>query len=226
MTKISHQTAHTLIIRRLFVVVIFGVLAAIIAYFLPFGITYKGVKVGDIGPPIIGWERFMRGESPYGLCVAVGALTAYPFTTIMMVAPLTLLPYQALIPLFCGISTSIFAYALLRHFEWWRLLVFVSIPFYSFLESAHWSPLFASALILPSLLPIAIVKPQLGLVLLINGKWTRKLVMIVIGLLILSFIIYPSWLFDWFKQGSFKAYSGNIPILVLPGFLLLLNILY
>jgi hypothetical protein len=185
-------------------------------------ITYKGIRVGDIGVTVIGIQRWLSGENAYSLYHSDHQiLYQYPFTGLLLTSPLLLIPLVWLVHVFCSISTGILAYALLNKGEMWRYLLFLSIPFFSSIHSAQWTPLLAASLIIPALLPLALLKPHTALPLLAVGKWKKWIVIVSAGILLLSFILYPTWPLDWLKQSNVLEYDGFIPILTWPGILLL-----
>ena len=81
----------------------------------------------------------------------------------------------------------------------------------------------SAILLLPSLLPLALIKPQTGLpIILINLTWRRLLALVMF--ISLAFIVYPGWPLAWYAQA--KNYDGVIPLLALPlGPLMLLALL-
>lgn len=187
---------------------------------IPQGITYNGIEVGDIGVTVFGMDRWLNGFYVYSLQTDQGILYQYPFTGLLITAPLLVIPLQWLVPVFCSISTGILAYALLKEGEIWRYLMFISIPFISSLHSAQWTPLLAASLIVPALLPLAVLKPHTALPLIAAGRWNIWTVLVSAGIIIVSFILYPTWPIDWLNQSNVLDYDGFIPILTLPGILL------
>ena len=85
-----------------------------------------------------------------------------------------------------GLSTAAFAWALAAGRAWWRLAALLSVPFLMALYSVQWSPLFTAALLVPALLPLAVVKPQLGLALAAAGRWTWRTVVTAAGIVVAS----------------------------------------
>lgn len=199
-----------------------GLAAGLLALLLPHPIVFQGVGVGDIGAPLLGMQRFLDGTAPYGISTDRGPLTAYPFTTSLVLLPFLTLPLWLVAPLFCALSSGLLAYGLLKKGETWRLLLFLSVPFLSSVHSVQWTLLFAAALLLPPLLPLAVAKPQLGLVLLAAGRWERRWAIIAMLLLLLSLALYPMWPLDWWREGMLAAYTGRVPLSVGVGPLLLL----
>ncbi len=194
-----------------------GLLVGIVTAITPHPITLNGVGVGDVGISLNGMEHFLAGDSPYGT-----RFSTYPFTAMLFMYPFTFLPLSLVAPLFLALSTSILSYAMLRNKENWRLLAFVSLPFLSALHSVQWAPLFTAALLLPGFLPIVLVKPQLGLVLLAVGKWNGRILAATCIFALLSLLMYPGWPLDWLRHGDLSSYDGRIPLLTGPGVLLLL----
>jgi hypothetical protein len=215
---VKHRTAFVISL-------IVGFAAGIVAYTMPHSIRLNGVGIGDIGLPLVGMEQFLAGRSPYTVHLRAMPAALYPFTTMMLLAPFLLVPFQFVAAVFCGVSSSVLAYAILREGPLWRLLIFASPCYVSALHSVQWSPLLVAALLLPQLLPIAMVKPQLGIVLAIAGRWSRLTVAIVGAIIVLSLIIYPRWPLEWWHHGSLETFDGRSPLLVVPGFLLAASLL-
>ena len=203
-----------------------GLLAASLSVLIPAEISAGGVPIGDIGPPMLGFERYLQGHSPYGISVKKGQLAAYPFPTMMLLSPLRFIPLPLVAPLFCGFSAAALAFAVLITGPPWRLLMMLSVPFLSTIHSVQWSMLFTAAILCAPLLPLSVAKPQLGLVLLGVGSWKRSTIGTTIALLVLSFVLLPSWPLLWWRDGALGTYTGRSPLFVLPGFLLLSAALY
>ncbi len=214
------------LLPRLTAAVAIGFIAGIITAWLPNAITLGGVPVGDIGPPMVGMQRAIEGSSPYGTTLSSGPTAQYPFTAMVFLAPLLLLPVPLVAPLFAGLSAAILAWVLTAHGQWWRLLTFLSVPFVIALYSVQWSPLFAAALLFPPLLFLAVVKPQLGLVLAAAGQWNRVALGSSAALVALSFLLRPSWPLEWWQSGVMGQFDARVPLLVAPGFLLALSLMF
>lgn len=208
------------VIPRLVASICIGICAAVVTDMLPQAITIQGVAIGDIGPPLVGLQRALHGDSPYDILLRSGPLALYPFTTMLVLAPFLLLPITAVAPVFCGVSSSVLSWALLTGGHWWRLMAFLSVPYLMALYSVQWSPLFLAALLLPPLLPIALVKPQLGIALLAAGKWNRWSLVATSAILLLSLILRPTWPIEWIQSGVTRFYDSRVPLLIAPGLLL------
>jgi len=76
--------------------------------------------------------------------------------------------------------------------------------------------------LLPALLPLTLVKPHIGLpIALTRLTWRRALACAVFGLA--TFAIMPDWPLRWLRLVG--GFNGYIPLLTLPGVLLLLALL-
>lgn len=197
-----------------------GLLAALATAMVPHPIRLQGVGVGDIGLPLAGIDLFARGESPYALKLRATDAAMYPFTTLVVLWPLKLVPLGLAPALFFGVATAALAFAIARAGKPWHFLMFASPSYLSALESVQWAPIFVAALFVPAFLPIAVVKPHLGVVLAVAGKWSWRTLLAALLLVVASFAIYPGWLLDWLERGNLGTFTGRSPITVLPGFLL------
>ena len=120
--------------------------------------------------------------------------------------------------LFYGISSALLALGLTRQ-GYARLLIFLAYPYWAGMLTAQWTPLIAASAFFPMLLPATLAKPQIGLpVALTHVSWRGVLACLVF--LLLTLIALPSWPLLWIHQ--FGYYEHFIPLLVLPGPLLIL----
>ncbi len=188
--------------------------------FIPPAIYLDGVPVGDVGPPLAGMRRALEGGSPYEVMLRIGPVPQYPFTAMIVVAPLLLLPTRLVPMAFCALATGAFAWSLTRDGHWWRLMALLSAPHLAAIDGVQWAPFATAALLLPALLPVSVVKPQLGLVLAAAGRWTRLSLAATVGLVVMSLLIRPGWPVEWFASGTHRLYQPGIPLLILPGVLL------
>jgi hypothetical protein len=198
-----------------------GVVAAIVAFVLPHPITLHGVGIGDVGPPLIGMAQFLHGGAPYAVAVRAGRIAAYPFTTMLVLSPLLVVPIPLVAATFWGLVSFALAEAIRRNGSPWQLLLFATPSYVSAMHAVQWSPLFTAALLAPALLAFAVVKPQLGLVLVAACRWSWRSVTAAAVLVLLSIAIFPRWPWIWLKQGSLNTYLGRPPLLIGPGILLL-----
>lgn len=199
-----------------------GIAAAIAAALIPHAIRFRGTGLGDIGLPVIGIQAFQDGGTPYALRLRGTPAPLYPFTTMVLLWPLTLLPLPLIVPTFLGLISAALAYGLAREGPPWRLLLFLSPPYWAAVESVQWSPLVTASLLLPALLPIAtLAKPQLAIVPLVNGRWSLRTVAATVAIVLISVIVWPAWPVEWLGKGNFHTFIGFSPLLVIPGFLLI-----
>lgn len=202
-----------------------GAIVAVVTALIPHPIRLNGVGVGDIGLPLVGFQQWLYGASPYDVRLRGNETALYPFTTMLALSPLALLGAMFAAPLFNGLTSAALGYGIARHDRAWRFLIFATPCYWSAIHSVQWSPLLTAALLLPLLLPFAAVKPQMGLSLLLAGKWSLRLLAITAAFVILSVILLPSWPVVWLQLGKLGTYNGRVPLLVIPGFLLLASAL-
>jgi len=208
------------------VAVAVGVAAAALSTTMRHAITLDGVPVGDIGPPLIGLRLALSGSNPYAIELATAPLAQYPVTTMVVLVPLLLLPVAWVAPTFCGLSTAGLAWALTAGGAWWRLAALLSVPYLMALYSVQWSPLMTAALLAPALLPLAVVKPQLGIALAAGGRWSWRTVAVAAAIVVVSLLVRPRWPLEWWGSGTPGLYDARVPLLVIPGFLLAAAVLF
>lgn len=206
--------------RSIGLAVAIGAIVAAVTALMPHPIRLNGIGVGDIGLPLVGFDQWVHGGSPYNVQLRGNATALYPFTTMLALSPLTLLGVVFAAPVFNGLTSAGLGYAIARHDRPWRFLVFATPCYWSAIHSVQWSPLLMAALLLPALLPFAAVKPQMGLSLLLAGKWTLRTLAFTAAFVLLSVILLPSWPVVWLQMGKLGTYNGRIPLVVIPGFLL------
>ena len=119
---------------------------------------------------------------------------------------------------FYGLSSALMAFGLSRH-GYHRLLVFLAYPYWSGLIAVQWTPLLVAAAFFPMLLPVTVVKPQIGLPIFLTSATKRGVLACAVAVL-LTFLVMPRW--PWFWPRWFHEYMRFIPLLVLPGPLLAL----
>ncbi|MBV9493507.1 MAG: hypothetical protein JOZ54_04625 [Acidobacteria bacterium] len=197
-----------------------GIAAAVATWWMPHPIRVAGVSLGDIALPLVGMKGFTLGANPYDLRLHGSAPALYPFTAMILLWPFTLLPLRLAAPAFMGLSSALLGWGVARHGRPWQLLLFLSPSYWSAVYSVQWSPAITAALLLPFLLPLAVVKPQLGVVLAAGGRWSRMPIVATLVLVSLSLAIWPVWPVEWLHKGNLHTFNGSVPLLVVPGFLL------
>ena len=161
-------------------------------------------------------DRLLARQNPYDT-----PLEQYPLTAALFALPFVRLQPKLAAALFWGISSFFLALGLTRH-GYTRLLIFFAYPYWAGLLTVQWSPLIAASGFFPLLLPAAMAKPQVGLPVFLTRLSRRGLLAcLVVGLL--SLAVMPRWPLLWLQQT--RNYEHFIPILVLPGALLVLALL-
>ena len=151
-----------------------------------------------------GARYLLAGQDPWALIGPGRAFPwasplYYPGTALVAAAPLAMLPLDAARAAFVGGSAALLAWAVTRD-GWWRLLMFVSIPFLHAVVSAQWSPLVAAAFLLAPLGVVAAAKPTAGLATVLAARTQRaQLLAFARGALLLaaSLAVAPRWPLAW-----------------------------
>jgi hypothetical protein len=120
-----------------------------------------------------------------------------------------------------GVSCGLLAFGLFRKREGFgRGGLLLSAPFWFSVIAVQWSPLIVASALIPALLPLAMVKPNIGLpVFLTYPTW--RAAGIAMGILLVSLLVLPTWPLDWLSNAAGHAVFQ--PLRVLPlGLLLLL----
>lgn len=158
-------------------------------------------------------ERLLARQNPYDT-----PLEQYPLTAALFGLPFVRMPAEMAAGIFWGISSGMLAFGLTRS-GYTRLLIFLAYPYWAGILTVQWSPLIAASAFFPLLLPVTMVKPQVGIPVFLTRLTRRGLwACIVVGLA--SLAVMPSWPLAWIKQGA--NYQHFFPLLVLPGPILLL----
>lgn len=203
--------------RRIALAALIGALALILS------LAYRSGDMGMGDIPLCHARALLAGADPY----ACPRETIYrvwptnPLTTIMLVTPFAGLPDEAAASAFMGVATGVMVFGLLGR-GYWPLLTLLSPAYWIAFRTVQWSPLFLGVALAPVLMPLALAKPQIGLpVFLMNMTWRRAIA--CAAFLLASFALIPDWPLRWLPQTS--TYDGFIPLLTLPGPLLLVALL-
>jgi hypothetical protein len=158
-------------------------------------------------------QRLLAGQNPYDT-----PFEQYPLTAGLVALPFVRLQPETAAGLFYGLSSAALAFGLTRH-SYRGLMIFLAYPYWAGLLTVQWSPVIAASAFFPLLLPVTMAKPQIGLpVFLTRASPRGVLACVVVGAL--SLAVMPRWPLLWMAQ--FGHYEHFIPLLVLPGPLLLL----
>ena len=161
-------------------------------------------------------HRLLARQNPYDT-----PLEQYPLTAALFALPFVKLPPDVAAGIFWGISSSLLAFGLTRH-GYTRLLIFLAYPYWAGIITVQWSPVIAASAFFPLLLPVTMAKPQVGLPVLLTRISRNGLIACAV-VAIASIVLMPRWPLIWLKQAG--NYQHFIPLLVLPGPLLLLSLI-
>ena len=153
------------------------------------------------------------GQNPYNT-----PLEQYPLPGAILALPFIGLPAELAAALFYGLSSGLLAFGLTRY-GYHRLLVFLAYPFWAGILTAQWAPAIAAAAFFPLLLPLTLAKPQVGLPVALTHLSPRGM-LACLGVVAITLIAMPQWPRLWL--GQLGHYEHFVPLLVLPGPLLIL----
>jgi len=158
-------------------------------------------------------QRLLFRQNPYDT-----PLEQYQLTAGLIALPVVRLQPEIAAGLFYGISSAALAFGLTRY-SYRGLLIFLAYPYWAGLLTVQWSPVIAASAFFPLLLPVTMAKPQIGLPVFLTRLSRRGLFACMI-VAALSLMVMPRWPLLWI--GQLGHYEHFIPLLVLPGPLLLL----
>lgn len=161
-------------------------------------------------------HRLLARQNPYDT-----PLEQYPLPAGLFALPFVRLQPELAAGIFWGISSSLLAFGLTRH-GYTRLLIFLAYPYWAGIITVQWSPIIAASVFFPLLSPVTMAKPQIGLPVFLTRLSLKGLLACVV-VAILSLVVMPNWPWLWLRQTG--NYEHFIPLLVLPGPLLLLALL-
>ncbi len=161
-------------------------------------------------------QRSLAGQNPYDT-----PDEQYPLTAAFFALPFVRLQPEIAAGLFYGISSALLAFGLTRH-DYQRLFIFLAYPYWAGIVTVQWSPIITASAFFPLLLPVTMAKPQIGLPVFLTHA-SRRGILACGALGLLSLVLMPKWPLLWFDQ--LGNYQHFIPLLVLPGPLLLLALL-
>jgi len=199
--------------KRITVAAIIGVVSGTFCWFL---LKHTDRTAGDFRWAIHLAERLVARQNPYDT-----PLEQYPLPAALAALPFLRVPPEIAAGLFYGISSFLLAFGLTRE-SYGRLRIFLAYPFWAGLLTAQWSAIVTASAFFPALLPVTMMKPQVGLPVFLTRLSPRGLLacVFVAGL---SLGVLPQWPVLWLHQTH--NYDHFIPLLVFPGPLLLLALL-
>ncbi len=202
-------------LRRVLVSLLVGLAAGLLA-----SVFLSPARVlADFTWPYRAAQYLRVGADPYYQMQFVDTVEVYPYDTpffyplpaALVALPLTFLPRVLVAPLFFGLSSAVLAFGLLRCNEYWRLLIFLSGPFFACAALVQWPPLMIAAALVPGFGWLLACKPTLGLAAWCYRPSRWSLLLMVVPFLV-SFLVLPSWPLGWLS--SSREQQHGIPILV------------
>lgn len=178
--------------------------------------SYLRLGAGDFQWAIQAARSLLGQENPYSV---KGQL--YPLPAALFGLPFVGMAPAAAAGFFYGASSALLAFGLTRS-GYHRLTVFLAYPYWAGMLAVQWTPLLTAAAFFPLLLPVTLVKPQIGIPVAARFPTRRGLAAGAL-LLLVSLAVQPHWPLDW--MGQFGLYHRFYPILIFPGCLLLLALL-
>ncbi len=161
-------------------------------------------------------QRLLAGQNPYDT-----PLEQYPLTAGLFALPFVRLQPEIAAGLFYGLSSALLSFGLTRH-GYRGLMIFLAYPYWAGLLTVQWAPIIAASSFFPLLLPLTMAKPQIGLPIFLTCA-SRRGILASIFVVALSLAVMPRWPVLWIAQMG--NYEHFVPLLVLPGPLLLLALL-
>jgi hypothetical protein len=199
--------------KRITVAAAVGVASGTFCWFL---LKHMQQGAGDFRWALHLAERLFAGKNPYDT-----PFEQYPLPAALVALPFLHLPPEVAGGLFYGISSALLAFGLSRE-NFGRLRIFLAYPYWASLLTAQWTAIIAASAFFPALLPATMMKPQIGLPVFLT-RLSRRGLLACIFVVALSFGLLPQWPLLWLRQTHY--YEHFIPLLVLPGPLLLLALL-
>jgi hypothetical protein len=196
--------------RRIKVSAIVGLASGIFCWFL---MKHLHQDAADFRWALHLAQRLLARQNPYDT-----PLEQYPLPAALFALPFVRLQPETAAALFYGLSSAALAFGLTRH-SYRGLMIFLAYPYWAGMLAVQWSPVIAASAFFPVLLPLTMAKPQIGLPVFLTHASRRGVALsVIVGALTLA--IMPKWPLIW--MGQLGHYEHFIPLLVLPGPLLLL----
>jgi len=176
-----------------------------------------------------GARAWLDGLNPYD-AVGPGRLYEfwcglwYPFPTVLVGVPFTLLSLHVANALFVSLSAAALAWAINRRPEDApKLLVFASFAWLSVVETAQWSALITAAALTPTIGFLLACKPTIGAALFLAYPSRQAFIgAAVFGLVTVA--LWPWWVSSWLRTIA-TEYTHFVPIARWGGPLVLLALL-
>jgi hypothetical protein len=200
---------------RLLIATSIGLASGFLCWLL---LTRFGLGAADFTWALRAAQDLLARRNPYD-----SPTLLYPLPAAIFALPVAWMRPEIAAGVFYGLSSSFLAFGLSRQ-GYSRLLIFLAYPYWAAILTAQWSPLIMASALFPFLLPATLAKPQIGLPVALTRVGRRGIVLYAIVLL-LSLAILPRWPWLWIANLRHVAFERFVPLLVFPGFLLVLAFL-
>jgi hypothetical protein len=123
---------------------------------------------------------------------------------------------------FFALSSGLLAFGLSRT-GYTPLMAFLAAPYWLSLTWAQWTPLIVASAFFPIIGAVLVIKPHIAAPVVLS-RLSRGMIVSSIALLLVSFVIDPSWPFKWIRQlGEFQRYFAILSLPFGPFLLLTLK---
>jgi hypothetical protein len=199
--------------KRITVSAMVGVASGAFCWFL---LKHLHQNAGDFSWALHLAERLVARQNPYDT-----PLEQYPLPAAFVALPLLRLAPEVAGAIFYGIGSALLALGITRE-GYGRLRVFLAFPYWAGLLAAQWTTIIPASAFFPLLLPVTMMKPQVGLPLFLT-RLSRRGLLACVFVAAISLAVLPQWPLLWLRQTHY--YDHFIPLLIFPGPLLLLALL-
>lgn len=185
------------------------------------GLCFGGVRLTLHPPTNDLWlaygsaQLLWQGQNPYAY--PTDGWPSNPLTAVLAIAPFTGLSLELVGAGLVALSTALLVFGALRTGQPLRLWALASWPYLYNLLYAQWAILFLAMLLLPGLVWLAPLKPQLGLSVFLS-RFSMRQALFAALFVLASLLLYPSWPAFWLAQVG--GYDGFVPIAFFPLLLL------
>jgi len=192
-------------IRNITIAIGIGVTCGLLSWI---ALTYRGFSASDFQFPLEAGRALMEKKNPYKIVVPTGDYPFdqyfyYPIIAAFMSVPFSWLPDTIAGAAFMAISSGFLAYVLAKNNRW-RLGIFLSAPAFVTIYTAQWSFVIFSAILIPEIQFFLLSKPNIGLSGFLYKPTIRGVISIAVGIII-SLLLFPSWILDWLGTLSHTA---------------------
>jgi hypothetical protein len=199
---------------RLGLALAFGVVSGLLCWF--YRIHVEG-GAGDFTWILHAAEDLLGGRDPYANH-SLDAPFYYPLPAAVVGIPLVGLDYPVAGAIFFGVSSALLTYGIAREGNW-RLLFFLSVPYWFSLRAVQWSPLLTAIAFFPLAMPLALAKPHTALPVALTSL-SRRGIALSAAIGVASLLFDPTWPLRWVQ--NLTSHSNFIPLLTPVGPALLL----